>query len=142
MKLTRPSRRTVTAAALATVAIAGTVATAAPASAAPTAAYNGACGTGYKVIDSTPVGNAGTVYVTWNESTGKNCVVTLRNTPGASTYMVASLQVLMDHESTPVVDAGQYTSYAGPVYAEARGYCIEWAGVIGSASAYDSGHCG
>jgi hypothetical protein len=136
------SRRTATAATLAVLALGGTLAATTPASAATTAAYNGVCGSGYKVIDSTPIGNVGTTYVTWNESKGWNCVVTIRNTPGAPVYMSASLQVLLDHESTPAVDNGQFTTYAGPVYREARGYCIEWGGVIGKASAYDSGHCG
>lgn len=138
------SRRTTTAAALAVLALGGTVAATAPASAATaaTATYNGACGTGYKVIDSTPVGNVGKVFLTWNESTGKNCAVTIRNAPGAKTYMAVELNIITDHESTPVHDTGQYTSYAGPVYMPARGYCAEWYGAIGTATGGDSGHCG
>ncbi|MEW1831431.1 spore-associated protein A [Streptomyces sp. NPDC088196] len=138
------SRRTTTAAALAVLALGGTVAATAPASAATaaTATYNGACGTGYKVIDSTPVGNVGKVFLTWNESTGKNCAVTIRNAPGAKIYMAVELNIITDHESTPVHDTGQYTSYAGPVYMPARGYCAEWYGAIGTATGGDSGHCG
>ncbi|MGW3105652.1 spore-associated protein A [Streptomyces sp. NPDC001100] len=143
------SRRTTTAAALATLALAGTVAATAPASAATTtkaaaatATYNGACGTGYKVIDSTPVGNVGKVFLTWNESTGKNCAVTIRNTPGAKIFMAVELNIDIDEEHNPVVDSGQYTSYAGPVYMSARGYCAIWFGVIGTAKGGDSGHCG
>ncbi|WP_369186158.1 spore-associated protein A [Streptomyces sp. R08] len=139
------SRRTTTAAALTVLALAGTAAATAPASAATvkaTATYNGACGTGYKVIDSTPVGNVGKVFLTWNESTGKNCAVTIRNAPGAKTYMGVELNIITDHESTPVSDTGQYTSYAGPVYVNGRGYCTEWYGVIGTATGGDSGHCG
>ncbi|MFD4880342.1 spore-associated protein A [Streptomyces sp. NPDC058420] len=144
------SRRTTTAAALTVLALAGTAAATAPASAATatkatvkaTATYNGACGTGYKVIDSTPVGNVGKVFLTWNESTGKNCAVTIRNAPGAKIYMGVELNIITDHESTPVSDTGQYTSYAGPVYVNGRGYCTEWYGVIGTATGGDSGHCG
>ncbi|MET7489541.1 spore-associated protein A [Streptomyces sp. NPDC005538] len=143
------SRRTTTAAALATLALGGTIAATAPASAATTtkaatatATYNGACGTGYKVIDSTPVGNVGKVFLTWNESTGKNCAVTIRNAPGAKIFMAVELNVSVGHESTPVVDSGQYTSYAGPVYMPARGQCAVWYGVIGTAKGGDSGHCG
>lgn len=112
------SRRTTTAAALATLALGGTVAATAPASAATTtkaaaaATYNGACGTGYKVIDSTPVGNVGKVFLTWNESTGKNCAVTIRNTPGAKIHMAVELNIAVNYEHNPVVDSGQYTSYA------------------------------
>ncbi|MFI6404991.1 spore-associated protein A [Streptomyces sp. NPDC050548] len=144
----KPSRRTTTAAALATLALAGTIAATAPASAATTkaaaatATYNGACGTGYKVIDSTPVGNVGKVFLTWNESTGKNCAVTIRNTPGAKIHMAVELNIDVNYEHNPVVDSGQYTSYAGPVYMSARGYCAVWYGVIGTAKGGDSGHCG
>lgn len=139
------SRRATTATALTVLALGGTVAATAPASAATTtraaaASYNGACGTGYKVIDSTPVGNSGKVFLTWNQSTGKNCAVTIRNTPGARTYMQVTLKAI--DSSEPVAkDSGQYTSYAGPVYINGRGYCVAWGGTIGTASAGDSGHC-
>ncbi|WP_406458653.1 spore-associated protein A [Streptomyces sp. NBC_01622] len=147
------SRRTTTAAALATLALGGTIAATAPASAATTkaattkaaaatATYNGACGTGYKVIDSTPVGNVGKVFLTWNESTGKNCAVTIRNTPGAKIYMDVKLDVFSDQETTPAEDSGLYTSYAGPVYVNGRGHCITWSGAISTATGGDSGHCG
>ncbi len=141
------SRRTTTAAALAVLALGGTIAATAPASAATTkaaaatATYNGACGTGYKVIDSTPVGNSGKVFVTWNESTGKNCAVTVRNAVGSRINMRVTLDALGDSDD-PAVDSGTYTSYAGPVYVNGRDSCIAWGGTIGNASAEDSGHCG
>jgi hypothetical protein len=145
------SRRTATATTLAVLALGGTLAATtpasaasakAPAAAAATATYNGACGAGYTVIDSTPVGNSGKVFVTYNASTGKNCAVTIRNAPGARTYMSVELNALVGHETTPVRDSGQYTTYAGPVYVDGRGHCIEWSGVITNASGGDSGHCG
>lgn len=139
------SRRATTAAALTVLALGGTVAATAPASAATTAraaaaSYNGACGAGYKVIDSTPVGNSGKVFLTWNESTGKNCAVTIRNTAGAKIHMEVSLGAL-DSGQPSGRDSGQYTSYAGPVYVNGRGHCVAWSGTIGTASAGDSGHC-
>jgi hypothetical protein len=106
------------------------------------ATYNGVCGSGYKVVESTPVGNVGTIFVTWNETAGKNCAVTVRNTSGAPVYVAVSLNVLAGHETTPARDSGQYRSYAGPVYYAARNLCVEWEGVIGSAFAGDSGACG
>lgn len=51
-------------------------------------AYNGVCGSGYQVIDSQSV-TGGTVYLTYNSSTGKNCVVTTRSTPGSRLAMCA-----------------------------------------------------
>ena len=138
------SRRATTAAALTALALGGTVAATAPASAATTkaaaASYNGACGTGYKVIDSTPVGNSGKIFLTWNESTGKNCAVTIRNTTGAKIHMGVTLKAI-DSSEPAAKDSGQYTSYAGPVYVNGRGYCVTWGGTIGTASAGDSGHC-
>ncbi|WP_406443348.1 spore-associated protein A [Streptomyces sp. NBC_01613] len=138
------SRRATTAAALTVLALGGTVAATAPASAATTkaaaASYNGVCGTGYKVIDSTPVARVGTVYLTWNESTGKNCAVTVRNITGAKIHMEIALAAL-DSGQHDAVDSGRYTSYAGPVYVNGRGYCVAWTGTIGTASAGDSGHC-
>ncbi|MGX5213510.1 spore-associated protein A [Streptomyces violaceus] len=146
MKLSR--RTTATAAALATVTLGATLAATAPASAAvPTAskaakaAYNGVCGSGFKVIDSTPVGSVGTVYLTWNEAKGQNCAVTIRNKAGAKIYMSVTLEIPEEHN--PIVsDTGYYTSYAGPVYLGAGGYCVNWSGAIGSATGADSGHCG
>jgi len=139
----------------AAVTVGGATVLAAPASAAtptsasvkapaatPAAAYNGVCGAGYSVIDSTPVGSVGTVYVTWNEATGKNCAVTIRNSPGTAIRVAVSLNVILDHESTPAVDSGIYTTYAGPVYYPARNLCIVWEGTIGANHVVDSGHCG
>ncbi|MFJ9041220.1 spore-associated protein A [Streptomyces sp. NPDC102406] len=143
------SRRATTATALTTLALAGTLAATAPASAATTkgtaksaaaATYNGVCGTGYTVIDSTPVGNAGTVFLTWNEDTGKNCAVTIRTTAGNRINMSVTLDALGNSDE-PAVDSGTYTRYAGPVYADGRESCVAWGGTIGNASASDSGHC-
>jgi hypothetical protein len=142
------SRRATTATALAVLALGGTLAATTPASAAThtttkqaaAASYNGVCGTGYKVIDSTPVGRVGTIYLTWNQSTGKNCAVTIRNTTGARTHMEVTLKAIGSGRNT-AVDSGRYTSYAGPVYVNGRGYCVAWGGTINTASAGDSGHC-
>lgn len=61
--------------------------TASPASAAT---YNGACGSGYSVLDSDNVGQLGTVFLTYNDSTGQNCVVTVdgrEDVSGSATYL-------------------------------------------------------
>ncbi|MCM2580131.1 spore-associated protein A [Streptomyces meridianus] len=140
------SKRALTAALAATgMACAGLVATAPAASAATsgaTAAYNGVCGSGYKVVNSAPVGSVGTVYLTYNSTSGKNCVVTIRNTAGSPTYMFAYLNTL-DDPSDPAYDEGEYRSYAGPVYKYARGMCVEWGGIIGTWEAFNTGsNCG
>lgn len=140
--------------AAAVVAIAGTglIATAGTASAAtssaaaeasPRAAYNGACGAGYSVVNSAGIADLGTVFLTYDSTTGKNCVVTVRNETGEPLHMAASVRAL-DEEGTPAeVDEGEFTSYAGPVYVKGAGLCIEWSGVIGEEEYFNSGsNCG
>ncbi|MFF9043811.1 spore-associated protein A [Streptomyces parvulus] len=123
---------------------AGLLATAPAAGAATngaSATYNGVCGSGYKVVNSMPIGKTGTVYLTYNSSTGKNCTVTIRNTTGTPTYMVAYVRNVDTGEE--MYDADDYRSYAGPVYAFARGACVEWGGVIGNLQAWNYGsNCG
>ncbi|WP_369248297.1 hypothetical protein [Streptomyces sp. R41] len=130
------SRRTTTAAALAVLALGGTLAATTPASAATTAAYNGACGTGYHVIASTPIKSSptttiGTTYVTYNVGNQGFCAVTVRNNPGARVFM----EVTLDTDPTsgnPARDYGSFTTYAGPVYKEhpKAGECMTWSGSI------------
>ncbi|MEU8994557.1 spore-associated protein A [Streptomyces caniferus] len=106
------------------------------------AAYNGACGSGYSVVNSVPVTGKGTVYLTYSARTGKNCVVTVRNSPGKPVYMYTYLTAT-DGSSDWVYDSGQYTSYAGPVYLPGKGICVDWGGSIESVSVSVSGsNCG
>jgi hypothetical protein len=103
------------------------------------AAYNGVCGSGYNVIDSHSV-NGGTVYLTYNASTGKNCVVTIRNTSGDRRSMCAKVSLAFAPWNE---DCGSYTTYAGPVYVYASNECIDWGGSIQSSSYYEyNTHCG
>ncbi|HEY5835967.1 spore-associated protein A [Streptomyces sp.] len=114
----------------------------APTAASLAAAYNGACGSGYGVIDSLPISTLGTAYLTYNSSTGKNCVVTVRANPGTAMYMAAAIR-LAGNSASEVIDAGNYTTYAGPVYLYAAGKCIDWGGQIGSVYNQEFGsHCG
>ncbi|TDT28667.1 hypothetical protein EV562_114235 [Streptomyces sp. BK208] len=72
----------------------------------------------------------GTVYLTYNSATGKNCVVTVRNSSGAALYMTAEVAVADTYPNSNVQDVGFYTSYAGPVYVNAAGKCVAWGGNI------------
>jgi hypothetical protein len=119
--------------------------TAGAADAAPKAAYNGACGAGYSVVNSAGIADLGTVFLTYNSRTGKNCVVTVRDKKGVPVHMSASVRVLLDDEETePVVEEGEFSSYAGPVHVDkGSGHCIEWSGVIGDEEYFNSGsNCG
>jgi hypothetical protein len=110
---------------------------------APTAAnaasYNGACGSGYVAIDHADM-TGGTVWLTYNSSNGNNCVTTVRNSPGAAQYMVASIRI---SGGAWKEDAGNYTSYAGPVYLYAAHNCIDFNGSInGYSNGVWNNHCG
>ncbi|MYS20674.1 spore-associated protein A [Streptomyces sp. SID4948] len=137
-------RRVAVASALAATSAVGLTAFALPASAATpaaNAAYNGACGSGYTVVDHTNISTTGTIYLTWNDRIGENCAATVRKTPGAALYMQAKV-FQTDHTTVSASDSGNYTTYAGPVYIPARGECVTWRGQIGTAWAQAAGHCG
>ncbi|WP_422732948.1 protein kinase domain-containing protein [Micromonospora sp. WMMD558] len=121
-----------------------TTATAAPPKPNPYTAGE-VCGSGYQVIDSAPLTAGGTrtgrVYLLYHNSTGSNCVVTLKDSAvGTATAASAWLEVQGRARST---DSGSFAYYAGPVRAKAAGVCVKWGGSTGGAS-YGSGfeHCG
>lgn len=121
-------RRTAAAAASLALTAATLTLTAAPAQAA---AYNGACGSGYRVIDSMKVGGTssgtGTAFLTYNN--GWNCVVVVTNTPGTRDWMSAVIE--RSDGGDWIEDEGYYTQYAGPVYVYAAGTCVDWGGTVG-----------
>ena len=120
-------------AALGITAAAATVGTLANASPAAAALYGGQCGSGYGVVNLIDLPDLrGTVYLTYNSSTGKNCVVTIRENPGTATLMEAYLR--RSGTTTWIEDSRNYTTYAGPVYVSAAGSCVDWGGTIGTAS--------
>ncbi|MEU5326441.1 spore-associated protein A [Streptomyces parvus] len=105
------------------------------------AAYNGACGSGYAVVNSMAIGTKGMTYLTYNSSTGKNCAVTIRNTPGAATRMIVLINVTGTDRT--VVDDATYTTYAGPVYINASGSCVTWVGnLLGASNSKIGTNCG
>ncbi|WP_048574734.1 hypothetical protein, partial [Streptomyces leeuwenhoekii] len=114
----------------AALSVGATTALTAPASAAADATPQEACGSGYKTVNSAPVGSLGTVYLTYNSSNGKNCVATIRNNPGTAVDMSAWVFVPDTEEQDE--DYGRYTSYAGPTYVYGKGHCIDWGGSIGN----------
>ncbi|MEV6873314.1 sialidase family protein [Amycolatopsis sp. NPDC051128] len=99
-----------------------------------------ACGGGYSVIDSQPLGAAGTVYLSYNAANGKNCVSTMKSaSTGTATATSAYLEV---KGSTRVTDSGSFGYFAGPVSAAAADKCVKWGGATGD-QAYNSEfeHC-
>ncbi|WAU79280.1 spore-associated protein A [Streptomyces sp. Qhu-G9] len=105
-------------------------------------AYNGACGSGYSVVNSANMQfGAGTVYLTYNGSTGKNCVVTIQTEQKYSGPMTAKIR--RTGSSSWTTDSGDYRYYAGPVYVSAAGSCVDWYGSYfsnyGSGSATNCG---
>lgn len=96
---------------------------------AQAASYNGACGSGYRQIDSMSVGGTGTgtAFLTYNN--GWNCVVVVSNTPGKRDWMEASIKLSSSNQW--IDDEDYYTQYAGPVYVYAPSACIDWGGTVG-----------
>ncbi|MFJ1708005.1 spore-associated protein A [Kitasatospora sp. NPDC088346] len=135
----RSIKQTLARVGVAVVATAGAV-VAVP-SVAQAADYNGACGSGYRVVDSMSL-KGGTAFLTYNSSTGQNCAVTVRDSPGSPVYVLASIS-LATGGNPWYKDGDYYGSYAGPVYVHAPGQCIDWIAQIewDSAQQLDS-HCG
>lgn len=99
-----------------------------------------ACGGGYGVIDSAPLGTAGTVYLSYNASNGQNCVSTMKSTSaGTATATSAYLEV---QGASRITDSGSFSWFAGPVRASAAGKCVRWGGSAGGVT-YNSPleHC-
>ncbi|MDH6455628.1 hypothetical protein M2155_008127 [Streptomyces sp. SAI-119] len=125
-----------------TAAVVGALGAVAPqaGAATPLAKYNGVCGAGYAVVDSAPVGTAGTVYLTYNPSTGQDCVVTVRARPGTAVSMLAAVTDAQDVD--PEFDDGSYTTYAGPVYIGHPGHCVSyWGRISGQSGGANNVHC-
>ncbi|SDY44615.1 sialidase-1 [Amycolatopsis xylanica] len=100
-----------------------------------------ACGSGYGVIDSAPLGTEGTVYLSYNAANGNNCVSTMKKAnAGTPTATSAYLEVAGSARNT---DAGSFSYFAGPVKAPAGNKCVKWGGSAGGVK-YDSPseHCG
>ena len=99
-----------------------------------------ACGGGYSVLESKPLGTAGTVYLSYNAANGKNCVSTMKSaSAGTATATSAYLEV---KGSSRITDSGSFGYFAGPVSAAAADKCVKWGGATGGQS-FDSdfGHC-
>ena len=105
-----------------------TVAGGTAASAAPNVTPQKVCGSAYKTVNSAPIGSLGTVYLTYNSSNGKNCVVTIRTNPGTAKDM--STYIYVPDTDAYAEDSGNYTSYAGPAYVYGKAHCVSWGGHI------------
>ncbi|WP_424889024.1 spore-associated protein A [Streptomyces sp. XH2] len=114
---------------------------AAPAPAATT--YNGECGTGYVQVNQIPIPGRGAVLPAYNAATGKNCVVTKRNTSTGSRLWVGSWIQRNNELKSKQEQYGFYTSYAGPLHLDAKGKCVDWGGEIdGYVVARSKANCG
>ncbi|GGV72406.1 spore-associated protein A [Streptomyces longisporoflavus] len=115
-------------AAVTALAAGSTVVLTSPASAAPNTTPQKVCGSSYKTVNSAPVGSLGTVYLTYNASTGRNCVATIRSTPG--TAVDTGTWIYVADTDQGAYDSGSYTSYAGPATVYGKGHCVDWGGNI------------
>jgi CHAP domain-containing protein len=99
----------------------------------------GVCGSGYGVVDSHHITGA-TIFLAYDDASGKNCVVTLADADLGAVTMNATLAV---QDGATAGDPGSYHWYAGPVSAVAPNSCVKWGGTYKTASwTSDWGHCG
>ncbi|WP_327585507.1 hypothetical protein OHA25_59355 [Nonomuraea sp. NBC_00507] len=89
------------------------------------------CGSGFSIQRSKAF-TGGTTFQLWNNSTGQNCVVTMKSADvGKKTPVSATLDVQGGGSDT---DQGNYEYYAGPVKLSAKGKCVKFSGSVGSQS--------
>jgi hypothetical protein len=90
------------------------------------------CGPGFGVQRQSSF-TGGTTYQLYNNSTGENCVVTIKSGAdvGKPTPVSATLNVEGGAGKT---DSGNYQWYAGPVKLAAKGKCVKYSGSAGSYS--------
>ncbi|MEU6388016.1 spore-associated protein [Streptomyces sp. NPDC046939] len=124
----RFNRSVLSLSAVAALAAGSTAVLASPASAAPNTTPQKVCGSAYKTVNSAAVGSLGTIYLTYNSGNGRNCVATIRSTPGTAVDMSAWIYVPDTDQGAS--DSGRYTSYAGPAYVYGKGHCVDWGGSI------------
>ena len=152
MSTSPPHSRVRTIAATSLAAAACGVAVAVPAQAASNP-YNpeGVCGAGFGVIDKHELRSGavqlGTVYLLYNASSGRNCVVTLKERGVGRKTPSAAFLKRQGAKGNGKLDYGRFAYYAGPRRVKAKGTCVRWGGGIkvGKRSAgYVSGfeHCG
>ncbi|MEU1290637.1 spore-associated protein [Kitasatospora sp. NPDC005856] len=107
----------------------GSVLFAVPAAANATTTYTPqeACGSGYNTIASFDLpGGTSTVYLTYNKSTGKNCVATIKNSLVGTSTSTGAYVELADG-SHREEGTGSYRYYA-TAYLYAAGQCIYYGG--------------
>ncbi|PDP89450.1 spore-associated protein A [Glycomyces fuscus] len=127
-------------AAAAGIGLGGLLVSASPAAAAT---YGNECGSGYVVVNQDNIGSKGTVFLTYNSSNGYNCVVAKRNNPGSAVLVEAGLSISPAGNHWDVYDGGYFTTYAGPIYLNAAGRCVDWMGRITGTQGGDEGtNCG
>ncbi|MFS4106532.1 spore-associated protein A [Streptomyces sp. PD-S100-1] len=104
-------------------------------------AYNGACGSGYSVVNWKNMQyGLGTVYLTYSKSSGYNCAVTIQTEQKYAGQMM--VEIRRTGSSSWIRDSGSYRVYAGPVYVSAAGSCVDWYGTyLGGYAGGDGTNC-
>lgn len=99
------------------------------------------CGDGFGVINKHKLGDAGNIFLLYNNGTGENCVTTVKS--GALDKKTAASATLQVEGGQAVEDTGKFQYYAGPVKQKAAGSCVKWGGSLGSKSfTSEFEHCG
>jgi serine/threonine-protein kinase len=110
----------------------------------------GVCGSGFGVIDKhelrTQGVQLGTVYLLYQASSGRNCVVTLKERAVGRKTPAAAYLKRQGAKGNGKLDYGRFGYYAGPKRVSAKRTCVRWGGGIrigNRVAAYVSGfeHC-
>ncbi|MFI7441198.1 protein kinase domain-containing protein [Nonomuraea indica] len=98
------------------------------------------CGSGFYVQRQGSFAG-GVTYQLYNNSTGENCVVTIKTADiGKATPVTATLEIQGGGRQT---DSGNFEYYAGPVKMQGKGKCVRFEGGAGSGrTSADWGNCG
>ena len=110
----------------------------------------GVCGAGFGVVDHHELRaggvQLGTVYLLYKASTGRNCVVTMKQRGVGKKSPVAAFLKKQGSAGNGKLDYGRYAYYGGPKKVTAKHTCVRWGGGIKvgkRSAAYLSGfeHC-
>ncbi|MFD9575684.1 spore-associated protein A [Streptomyces sp. NPDC059982] len=84
----------------------------------------------------------GYTYLYYSSATGRNCAYTVPKS-GSGTTQLMFVGLTRASDNVGSYDSGDFKYYAGPVYLDARGTCVQFNGQVGSWAGNSGwGHCG
>jgi hypothetical protein len=100
------------------------------------------CGSGFQVVESQPLGNAGEARVYFLNNGSTNCIATLKQGAYVGNSVKISARLEVTGVSTQVDGPAAFKYYAGPLKADPQGACMVYGGTYGSFSYTSPPTCG